>query len=145
VVAAAAPEVMAAAAAHGGSKYGGGSGVDGGSLAASGGIDLWLCQMDDINYEEREYEPSFDNLPHVVRRGQHLKSNRDSIAKTMREYGLSLDDLKAVLNQAAKASQHDAEVAEALASDERNVVVAAMNTLGLSIDEIRKVLVEVRR
>jgi hypothetical protein len=145
VAAAAAPEVMAAAAAHVGSKYGGGSGVDGGSLAASGGIDLWLCQMDDINYEEREYEPSFDNLPHVVRRGQHLKSNRDSIAKTMREYGLSLDDLKAVLNQAAKASQHDAEVAEALASDERNVVVAAMNTLGLSVDEIRKVLVEVRR
>jgi hypothetical protein len=39
----------------------------------------------------------------------------------------------------------DAEVAEALASDERNVVVAAMNTLGLSVDEIRKVLVEVRR
>jgi hypothetical protein len=114
-------------------------------LAASGGIDLWLCQMDDINYEEREDEPSFDNLPHVVRRGQHLKSNRDSIAKTMREYGLSLDDLKAVLNQAAKASQHDAEVAEALASDERNVVVSAMNTLGLSVDEIRKVLVEVRR
>ena len=145
VVAAAAPEVMAAAAAHVGSKYGGGSVGDGGSLAASGGIDLWLCQMDDINYEEREYEPSFDNLPHVVRRGQHLKSNRDSIAKTMREYGLSLDDLKAVLNQAAKASQHDAEVAEALASDERNVVVAAMNTLGLSVDEIRKVLVEVRR
>jgi len=145
VVAAAAPAVMAAAAAHVGSKYGGGSVGDGGSLAASGGIDLWLCQMDDINYEEREYEPSFDNLPHVVRRGQHLKSNRDSIAKTMREYGLSLDDLKAVLNQAAKASQHDAEVAEALASDERNVVVAAMNTLGLSVDEIRKVLVEVRR
>jgi hypothetical protein len=145
VAAAAAPEVMAAAAAHVGSKYGGGSVGDGGSLAASGGIDLWLCQMDDINYEEREYEPSFDNLPHVVRRGQHLKSNRDSIAKTMREYGLSLDDLKAVLNQAAKASQHDAEVAEALASDERNVVVAAMNTLGLSVDEIRKVLVEVRR
>ena len=145
VVAAAAPEVMAAAAAHVGSKYGGGSVGDGGSLAASGGIDLWLCQMDDINYEEREYEPSFDNLPHVVRRGQHLKSNRDSIAKTMREYGLSLDDLKAVLNQAAKASQDDAQVAEALASDERNVVVSAMNTLGLSVDEIRKVLVEVRR
>ena len=145
VVAAAAPAVMAAAAAHLGSKYGGGIGSGGGSLAVSGGIDLWLCQMDDINYEEREDEPSFEKLPHVVRRGQHLKSNRDSLAKSMREYGLSLDDLKAVLNQAAKASQHEAEVAEALASDERNVVVSAMNTLGLSVDEIRKVLVDVRR
>ena len=145
VVATAAPAVMAAAAAHVGSKYGGGIGGGGGSLAVSGGIDLWLCQMDDINYEEREDEPSFEKLPHVVRRGQHLKSNRDSLAKSMREYGLSLDDLKAVLNQAAKASQHEAEVAEALASDERNVVVSAMNTLGLSVDEIRKVLVDVRR
>ena len=145
VVATAAPAVMAAAAAHVGSKYGGGIGSGGGSLAVSGGIDLWLCQMDDINYEEREDEPSFEKLPHVVRRGQHLKSNRDSLAKSMREYGLSLDDLKAVLNQAAKASQHEAEVAEALASDERNVVVSAMNTLGLSVDEIRKVLVDVRR